>query len=388
MIRRGAFLFALFACTLLEARLYFIHVPKTGGTTLRYLLEMQVGMDEIYPYRNEKDARESIHHELISGHLPSWLCAQLDPDFEKSFKVTILRDPIERYLSFLRAKKRKNNRHPTLESVMEERFSPHSPYKLGLRKDAMCRFFAGQPHLEGEELLKSAIKGLEKFDCVLFFDHFSADVIDLFRCFDIHFDEEDIPKMNATKKEEVSPELLEEIRKENLWDLELYRYAKENIRKKEASYDLRGSFFEETVRPSSYIDYSFEKPLLGRGWSYREKSKDHSLPFPVCRWIMDQPASIYFSLHGGKDYTLSFLARPYAEDNLVRVTVNGHEMELKREKKDRFFRYSGKIEKEWMNGSLAEITFHPQKAFPYAESFHSHHLLVSFAIHRIEIAPQ
>lgn len=225
------FLCALFIHFTLEARIYFIHIPKTAGTTLRYLLAMQVEAHEIYPYHNQRDAKELIHHALVLGHLPYWLCAKLDPDFEKAFKITVLRDPIERYLSFLRAKKSKNPRHRNLESVMKERFSPHNPYKLGLIDNALCRFLATRPNLQGEELLSSAKEGLEKMDRILFFDHFTQDVIELFAYLNIPLKESDIPKMNVSNQELVTPQLLEKIRQENLWDIKLYQYAQEKIKK-------------------------------------------------------------------------------------------------------------------------------------------------------------
>ena len=384
-MRLGIFLWALLACVGLEARFYFIHVPKTGGTTLRYLLEMQVASDEIYPHRIQRWAQDPIRHNLVSGHLPCSLCAQLDPDFEKAFKVTILRDPIERYLSFLRAKRRNNDRYPNLESVMERRFSPNNPYKLGLLDNALCRFFADRPNLEGEELLASAKKGLEQFDCILFLDNFSQDVVDLFLRLGISLDKNDIPKMNATQKEPVSHFLLEEIRKQNLWDLELYQYAKENIRKKKSTYSLRGASFKKTMRPSAQIDYRFDCPLLGTGWSYRQKIKEDSFRFPIYRWVLDRPASIYLPLLEGKEYTLSFSARPYEEGQSIGVTVNGHEVELERKKEGTLSLYSAKIKREWLLGSLVEVTFHPQKAFLYPTATQTPHLFVSFAIHRIEI---
>src|SRR3982750_1243578 len=89
-----------------EARLYFLHVPKTGGTTLRLLLESQLSTQEIYPYRNTRFQVGPVNEDLVSGHFPYWFCKNLDNDFDEAFKVTVLRDPIERYLSFLRAKKK------------------------------------------------------------------------------------------------------------------------------------------------------------------------------------------------------------------------------------------------------------------------------------------
>jgi hypothetical protein len=108
----------LFFCFSLDARLYFIHIPKTAGSTMRLLLESHLSMD-VYPHRHYMQAESPISHELVSGHFPFWFCEKRDPDFDKAFKMTILRDPIERCLSFLRAKKRRHHNFPDLETVMK-----------------------------------------------------------------------------------------------------------------------------------------------------------------------------------------------------------------------------------------------------------------------------
>ena len=285
----------------LESRLYFVHIPKTAGTTLRTLLEMQVSAEEIlYPYRNRKTAKAPVVQELVSGHLPSWLCKDLDPDFEAAFKVTILRDPVERYLSFLRAKKFQNPEFPNLESVMRERDSPVSKYNSGLIDNAHCRHLAANPLLKGRELLESAKESLRRIDCVIFFDRFADDVAALFQRLGISLERQDIPRVNFTQKEPVSEELLKEIRQINLLDLELYQYAKTHLQMKRNGYRLRTKSFDSLLTKTTEVDYRFDQPLNGKWWSYRESTGEHVGVYSTYRWVMNQPAIIYFSLEAGE----------------------------------------------------------------------------------------
>src|SRR6185437_13185558 len=178
----------------LEGRLYFIHIPKTGGTTLRLLLEQQLSTQEIYPFKNQQNARGVVDHALVSGHFSYSYCKRIDPEFEKAFKVTVLRDPVERYLSFLRAKKKADRELGTLEAVLQLRKIPNGRYGRGLVDNALCRHLAADPDLEGEALLESAKTALHEFDDILFHDHYSEDVIALFERLGIKLQEKDIPR--------------------------------------------------------------------------------------------------------------------------------------------------------------------------------------------------
>lgn len=227
-----------FSFQFLEARLYFLHIPKTGGTTLRLLLEQQFSEDEIYPFRNRKAATRPVEEELVLGHFPYWFCKQIDPDFHSSFKVTILRDPVERYLSFLRAKKRGDPSLLDLEAVLNLRKDPNNRYKEGLIDNALCRYLANDPSIEGEALLESAKLSLHDFDHVLFFDNFNDEVGHFFKCLGIDLNENEIPKTNATIKEAISQHVLEVVTKLNALDIQLYEYAKKHIHRKYGRYPL------------------------------------------------------------------------------------------------------------------------------------------------------
>jgi len=95
------------------------------------------------------------------------------------------------------------------------------------------------PTLQGEALLESAKENLQKLDCVLFFEHFTEDVIHLFNRFGIEIEEQEIPHINVTVKEPISESLLERIKKLNKWDMLLYEYAKTELQKKETIYSFK-----------------------------------------------------------------------------------------------------------------------------------------------------
>ncbi|MEI8365606.1 MAG: sulfotransferase family 2 domain-containing protein [Parachlamydiaceae bacterium] len=374
----------------LDARLYFMHVPKTGGTTLRLLLELQLDANEIYPVRNAKQAKVPIKQDLISGHFPYWFCKQSDENFEEAFKVTILRDPIERYLSFLRAKKREDKTLPTLESVLKIRKAKCHKYHYGLMDNALCRHLSADPLLEGKQLLDSAKQSLQKIDCVLFFDNYSQDIIELFNRLGIELNEDSIPRMNVTEQEPISKQLFEEVRQLNGLDIQLYNYAKTHLQKKRTTYQLRTPSFENILKRTNSVDYTFELPLNGKGWSYREKVPDNSEKNPIYRWVMEKPALIHFALEEGFDYELCFTANAITADVFPRVNINGKEIEILKCDDQVFSMYYGKIPKEYITKNLTELAFYSSKALQDGNLDSSQQKInkspLSFAINRIQIS--
>lgn len=95
-------------------RYFFVHLQKTAGTTLFRRLKQQFGPDAVYPmpqYQGNVEAtldvnllveRFAKHRDevrVVTGHFPLCTTELLDADFAT---FTLLREPVERTLSFLR----------------------------------------------------------------------------------------------------------------------------------------------------------------------------------------------------------------------------------------------------------------------------------------------
>jgi Sulfotransferase family len=120
-----------------DRKFFFIHVMKTAGTTLRKHIMANFEEDEFYPcprldanmlkanieldYLTGLPASRRARIRAYSGHFPFVAVELLG---EEMTTITILRDPVERTLSFLRD--RKATHHPdggvSLEEIYEDPF--------------------------------------------------------------------------------------------------------------------------------------------------------------------------------------------------------------------------------------------------------------------------
>jgi hypothetical protein len=196
--------------------------------------------------------------------------------------------------------------------------------------------------------------------------------------------------MNFTQKEPVSADLWNEVVQLNQLDIQLYEYAKKHLRKKETAAHLRTQSFEKVLKTTDSVDYTFDLPLNGRFWSYREVASEGGEKYPIHRWVTDQPASIYFSLEAGLDYRLYFNAQPLTSEVVPKVRVNGRDIALQKLNEDTFSLYYGEISKDWITTTPTEITLYSTQAFLYRDAHPSkqnrNYPLLSFAVNRIQIS--
>ena len=86
-----------------NSRLFFVHIPKTGGTTLSEILDQHFEPSEIFPYTQWQDVPEDMPIEslakfsLYRGHFLKASLETLLPSEVST--LTVLRDPIERIFS-------------------------------------------------------------------------------------------------------------------------------------------------------------------------------------------------------------------------------------------------------------------------------------------------
>jgi hypothetical protein len=106
----------------MKPSLISIHIPKTAGQTLRHLLELTYGKDQVLNINRGRLERQgkalvSLHPEqyhVLHGHLPYRAFISPYHDSETQL-ITFLRDPVERVLSnfrYYRKKKRQSGLKP------------------------------------------------------------------------------------------------------------------------------------------------------------------------------------------------------------------------------------------------------------------------------------
>jgi Sulfotransferase family len=134
-------------------RFFFVHLQKSAGTTMRMRLARYFGADAVYPNGRE-DARNvfyviaSVDHLLermrvrgdqvrvIAGHYPLCTLDLLGGVFRT---FTVLREPVERTLSYLRHHRQNwpEDRHKSLEEIYDDPLRFH-----GLAHNHMTKMFS------------------------------------------------------------------------------------------------------------------------------------------------------------------------------------------------------------------------------------------------------
>lgn len=224
-------------------RFLFVHLQKTAGTALLRRLRHHFGPPAVYPPPDEQGTPEVVldvdrlqrrlgelgpRIEVVTGHFP--LCvADLLPGEPKTF--TLLRDPVERTLSFLRHQREVEPRFAgaTLEEVYADPVSTggllrnHMVKMLSLRAEEMTAGALTPMVVDEAHLVRAEQNLAERVDVVGLQEHFDAFCADLEATFGWDLGEPVF--MNRTVPVEASDALREQIRIDNAEDVRLHRFA-------------------------------------------------------------------------------------------------------------------------------------------------------------------
>ena len=228
-------------------RFFFCHLQKTGGTSLQMALRKQVGPNHVYPLpRHRKDvhsqidvdflrrvfAKEGHRIHIVTGHFPLCTTEVLGVPFRT---FTVLRDPVERTLSFLRHQARLEpewadvplpdayGHPPTLHSLIHN----HMVKMLGLTAEEMTSGVMTMTEFD-EGHLERACAALDAMDVV----GLQADMAGFYRDLDATFGWDLGIELRANTTEVAAPvdeEFEARIRRDNALDLRLYEYAVELV---------------------------------------------------------------------------------------------------------------------------------------------------------------
>jgi hypothetical protein len=226
-------------------RYFFVHLQKTAGTSLRERLMHHFGEAGVYPnrsdatdiatlmtsidYLKERLAARGDEVRVVSGHFPLCTAELLGGGFTT---ITVLRDPVERTLSYLRNARHRSppDREKSLEEIYEDPFRFH-----GMIHNHMTKMLSLTPtemtagmltHVEfTPEHLDRAKRGLAGVDAVGIQERFEEFCGELCRRFGWRLGEPETT--NISPPAEVADAFRARIAADNALDVELYQFAKQ-----------------------------------------------------------------------------------------------------------------------------------------------------------------
>lgn len=180
----------------MKSPIIFNHIPRSGGTTLRIILNRVYGIEKVFFIKSTDIGvsldefiaaniiDDSPNYKVISGH-----GAELFGDlYQNPFKITILREPISMFISQYHYLKSSPNSNFLEEVKALNSFEDYIDYAIQNGQDNMlCRMLSGshqwllneeyaEMETEGESILESAKNTLQTYDAILDLANFDAGV--------------------------------------------------------------------------------------------------------------------------------------------------------------------------------------------------------------------
>jgi hypothetical protein len=234
-------------------RYFFVHVMKTGGRTFSWRARANFRAAEIYPSGEEPDLFEaSTNFTLLArlpearrrqvrfycGHFPLMAADLVGPDV---VTMTMLRNPVDRTISYLKHVKRRDPRYAakTLEQIYDDPWIfPMYLHDHQVKVFSLCAADAPTYYFHAidvdAERLESAKSNLRTVDVVGLTERSPEFAQEITRQYGWSFS--DLDDMNVSTEDwPVSPALRERILTDNAIDMEFYEFARALVDERLAS---------------------------------------------------------------------------------------------------------------------------------------------------------
>lgn len=249
-------------------RYFYVHIMKTAGFSLLYMIKNQV-LDRslVYPTKDERDgvsayadyayirALSDEHkrkYRMFSGHLPFCAREVLGTDLRT---IVFLREPVARSISNLKHVKQRVV--PYRNWSMEELYNDRSVFQPFVNNHQV-RVFALKSLPQSGNILQGmtlgpadyehALENLNRADFIGLSDDFEDSVRMLETFTGWRFRK--THRINKSPEYEVPENLPERIRQDNDFDVRFYEYAKKLYAERKAKWLAKHGKLEATTNPS------------------------------------------------------------------------------------------------------------------------------------------
>lgn len=286
-------------------RLFFIHIPKTAGSTFNAFLDQQYALTDIAPpdvfekgdvYVRQGDIEGRLNYlkqfSLYRGHYGYTACQLFMPEY---VTLTVLRDPFKRVVSqynYWRTKSEESLENSTESEKKLAALARELPFRAFFQTEhplIIRLFYNGQARplatdfgcdLEGKVLHDLAREHLDTIDYVGITEAFDLFLRVLCERFGWHCPKQ-LQSLNIARHnlrvEDLDDTTLAIVAEKNEVDLALYSHARE-LALITANRAIKASVPEKQSldrRGQSRLIVTMADPTPGTGWHVREGKGDH-----------------------------------------------------------------------------------------------------------------
>lgn len=256
-------------------KIIFLHVPKTAGTTFFQIVSKQYDENKIF-YIDGMNVKKSLEHfksldnktrnlySCIYGHQPFGMHKFFN---EKTYYITLLRDPIERIISHYHYVLRTPT-HYLHKTVKSNKISLKEYAKSGISSElsnGQTKLISGdESNSSNQEILIKAIKNIDNhFYCVGFSDFFDETILLLKRKLgwkDVYYSKKNVAPKGSSKR--IIPQsTIDEIAEANELDIKLYDYALQKFKAETSGFS---PFWEKKIFAFSNNTLNFKRKISSR----------------------------------------------------------------------------------------------------------------------------